>query len=58
MSAEDLAHSLLEEAGVAVLPGSAFGNAAAGYLRLSYATSMELLEAGLERMRDFLKKTQ
>ncbi len=54
MSAEDLSRELLEVAGVAVLPGSAFGDAAAGYLRLSYATSMDKLEEGLRRMDKYL----
>jgi aspartate aminotransferase len=40
---------LLEEAGVAVVPGSAFG--AEGCLRLSYASSMEVLEDALNRMQ-------
>ena len=43
---------LLEEAGVAVVPGSAFGSE--GYMRLSFATSMENLEAALERIRRVL----
>ncbi|MEC7521598.1 MAG: pyridoxal phosphate-dependent aminotransferase [Myxococcota bacterium] len=41
---------LLEAARVAVVPGTAFG--APGYIRLSYATSMELIEEGLERIAD------
>jgi len=41
---------LLEEAGVAVLSGSAFGPGGSGYLRISYATSLQNLEAALERM--------
>jgi aspartate/methionine/tyrosine aminotransferase len=45
---------LLEQAGVAVLPGSAFGRNGEGYLRLSYATSMDKITAGLERMRKAL----
>jgi aspartate/methionine/tyrosine aminotransferase len=45
---------LLEQAGVAVLPGSAFGQNGEGYLRLSYATSMDRITAGLERMRKAL----
>lgn len=43
---------LLEKGGVAVVPGSAFGNA--GYLRLSFATSMENLQAALERIKNLL----
>ena len=52
--AEELAHRLLEEAGVACLAGSAFGAAGAGFLRFSYATSEETLTEALRRMRDFL----
>ncbi len=43
-----LAEYLLIEAGVAVVPGSAFGSE--GYIRLSFATSMENLRGALERM--------
>ena len=47
-----LAEYLLERAGVALVPGSAFG--AKGYMRLSYATSMENLEAAITRLGDVL----
>lgn len=52
---DDLAFSemLIEKAGVALVPGSAFG--APGYLRLSFATSMKNLENALSRIRDILK---
>jgi aspartate aminotransferase len=52
--AEELADRLLEEAGVALLAGSAFGAEGADHLRLSYANSRENLALGLERMHDFL----
>jgi aspartate/methionine/tyrosine aminotransferase len=52
--AEELATRLLDEAGVAVLAGSAFGRVGAGNLRLSYATSLDRIDAALARMRDFL----
>jgi aspartate aminotransferase len=42
---------LLEQEKVAAVPGSAFG--AEGYLRLSYATSDEILKKGVERMARF-----
>ena len=42
-----LADRLLDEAGVAVLAGTAFGSRGEGYLRLSYANSLENLEIGL-----------
>lgn len=48
----ELAEFLLNNAGVALVPGSAFG--AEGYLRISYATSMEQLETAIERIREAL----
>jgi aspartate/methionine/tyrosine aminotransferase len=53
-SSTDLADMLLEEAGVAVLPGTAFGRNGAGYLRLSYANSMGNIEKALDRMAHVL----
>ena len=44
--ASEITDLLLEDAGVAVLPGSAFGKYGEGYLRLSYATSPEHIRAG------------
>lgn len=51
MSSTDLANLILEEAGVALLPGSSFGQYGEGYLRLSYANSIENIEHGLEKIR-------
>jgi aspartate aminotransferase len=51
LKSSELADLLLEEAGVAVLPGSAFGKYGEGYLRLTYAASTDKIAAGLERMR-------
>jgi aspartate/methionine/tyrosine aminotransferase len=51
-----LAARLLDEAGVAVLAGTAFGEYGEGHLRLSYANSIENLQAALEAMRDFLSR--
>jgi aspartate/methionine/tyrosine aminotransferase len=45
-----LADYLLEESGVAVLPGTAFGDAGEGYLRLCFASSMDSIERALERI--------
>ena len=50
----DLARTMLDEAGVAVLSGTAFGRFGEGYLRLSYANSIENLELALGRMGEFL----
>ncbi len=49
-NSSELANFLLEEVGVAVLGGTAFGHYGEGYLRLSYATSMEMLEEGIEKI--------
>jgi aspartate/methionine/tyrosine aminotransferase len=54
LSAEVLADRLLEEAGVAVLAGTAFGAAGADHLRLSYANSQLNLGRALERVAAFL----
>jgi aspartate aminotransferase len=51
---EELAARLLEEAGVALLAGSAFGAGGAGHLRVSYATSRERLSEALRRIADLL----
>ena len=48
------AMELLEEAHVAVTPGAAFGPNAEGYLRFSYAASVERIEEGLRRVHRFL----
>jgi aspartate aminotransferase len=50
----ELASILLEEARIAVVPGSAFGMN--GYLRLSYATSMEDIKEGLSRFKKFAER--
>jgi len=50
-SASDLADYLLDAAGVAVLPGTAFGRCGDGYLRLSYANSLGHIRQALERIR-------
>ena len=47
----DVAERLLQEAGVAVLAGTAFGAHGEGYLRLSYANSEANLKLALDRMR-------
>lgn len=47
LSSRDLAERLLVEAGVAVLSGTAFGDYGEGYLRLSYANSLDRLEEAL-----------
>ena len=54
--AKPLAAALLEEAGVAAIGGPDFGVHGEGYLRLSYANSLENIERALERMGEFLSR--
>jgi aspartate aminotransferase len=54
LGADELASRLLEEAGVAVLAGSAFGAVGADHLRISYANSREHLDEALDRMAGLL----
>jgi aspartate/methionine/tyrosine aminotransferase len=51
----ELADRLLTEAGVAVLPGTAFGAAGKGYIRLAYTQSEDELKRGLKLISDFIK---
>jgi aspartate/methionine/tyrosine aminotransferase len=51
-----LAFEILEKTGVGVSPGIDFGHNAQGYLRFSYANSIEKIEEGLDRLEDYLSK--
>ena len=53
--AKKLASALLEETGVATIGGPDFGVHGEGYIRLSYANSLENIERALERMKGFLE---
>ncbi len=54
MSSEELADRLLNEAGVALLPGTAFGEPGEGFLRISFAGPMEDIVEGMRRIREFV----
>jgi aminotransferase len=56
MDENEFAESLLHEERVAVVPGSAFGEAGRDYVRCSYATAYEKIEEALERMRRFVRR--
>ena len=58
MDERELVEYLLKEAKVATLHGSAFGPGGEGYLRFSYATSIDLIKAGLERIKVAIEKLQ
>ncbi|MCD6033603.1 MAG: aromatic amino acid aminotransferase, partial [Thermomicrobiales bacterium] len=54
LSAHDFATRLLHEARVAVVPGESFGPGGAGHIRCAYATSLDQIEAALERTSRFI----
>ena len=56
MSSEDFATKLLQEEKVAIVPGTAFGDSGEGFLRISYAYSLENLKEALGRLRRFVTK--
>ena len=53
---DEFANRLLNEAGVAALPGTAFGEYGEGYLRLSFANSLANIQSALERIEGFVKQ--
>ena len=55
-SSRTLADRLLDEAGVACLSGTAFGEFGEGHLRFSYATSMENIEEALRRIKGWIER--
>ncbi len=57
LTSKDLEARLLSEAGVACLSGTAFGASGDGYLRFSYANSIENIEEALRRMATFLRES-
>lgn len=56
MSSDEFATTLLKEEKVAVVPGTAFGDCGEGFLRISYAYSLEDLKRALERIDRFIKR--
>lgn len=58
MTSDEFATRLLREEKVAVVPGTAFGDCGEGYLRISYAYSLEDLKKALERIKRFINKLE
>jgi aspartate/methionine/tyrosine aminotransferase len=54
LSSQDFTNRLLNEAGVAALPGTAFGQYGEGYLRFSFASSLPNIHAAVDRIRNFV----
>ncbi len=55
MTSEEFAQRLLQEQKVAAIPGTAFGDSGEGYLRISYAYSIDNLKKAMERLKIFVK---
>ena len=55
MTSEEFAEKLLMEEKVAVVPGNVFGKGGEGYIRCSYASSMEQLQEAVKRMKRFVE---
>ena len=56
MSSDDFATRLLQEEKVAIVPGTAFGDCGEGFLRISYAYSLDNLKAALSRLEKFVTR--
>ena len=56
MTSEEFALKFLKEERVAVVPGTAFGDSGEGFIRISYAYSMDNLKIAIDRMERFIKK--
>ena len=54
MSSDEFAERLLREKKVAVVPGTAFGDSGEGFIRISYAYSLDSLKAALDRIEEFV----
>ena len=55
-SSGELSMYLLDECGVVTVPGNAFGQYGEGYLRFSFATSVDMIQNGLEKIKEGIKK--
>lgn len=56
LSSEEFAARLLNQSGVGLCPGTCFGESGEGFVRLCYATSLENIQEGIRRMKNFVEK--
>ena len=56
MTSDEFATNLLKEEKVAIVPGTAFGDCGEGYLRISYAYSIESLKKALKRLENYVRR--
>ncbi len=54
-NSEELSMYLMEQCGVVVVPGTAFGKYGEGYLRFSFATSIDMIKKGFEKIKEGIK---
>lgn len=58
LTSDEFANRLLQEEKIAVVPGTAFGECGEGFLRISYAYSLDNLKIALERVESFIKRLE
>ena len=58
LTSEEFCETLLNEEKVAVVPGNAFGTSGEGFIRCSYAYSIEKIQEALDRIERFVKRHQ
>lgn len=58
MTSLELGLALVNKSGLAIVPGDAFSHLGEGYMRISYAYSMELLQEGMDRLERFLSSNK
>ena len=56
MTSDEFATKFLETKKVAVVPGTAFGDSGEGFIRISYAYSLENLKIALDRLEEFIQE--
>ena len=56
MTSDEFATKLLEEERVAVVPGTAFGECGEGFIRISYAYSLDDLKLAIEHLKSFIER--
>ena len=58
MTSDEFCEKLLNEKHVAVVPGTAFGESGEGFVRISYAYSIEHLREAMKRIKEFLEENK
>lgn len=55
-TSDEFAYDLLDKKQVVVVPGTAFGPGGKGYIRISYATSLEQIQKGMDLIEEYVKE--